>query len=482
MVAEPAQDTAEAFFADSQSIDEIEEEAEETETIASFDDVGFDETSQEDTGVESIAEKLSRIRAVVAKQEETSDYDEEDETSGYGNQVEVVASASEEDEQVIEAVEEADETLASVAQSIEDALETDDEASTATETDDEEDDDLDGFLDSLEAGEYRVDTDDDDEDDEDDGENLFDEADDEEDEATLPPSHGRALKVNRAELEAALEEGELEELAEAEHEESSLSAQDEEDLERELAAAEAEAEKEAEADKPAARDSLPAIDESIGEDVSRLMAEADNQMEEPEGRTRRSAFAHLRAAVAARFADRSMDRDSKAEETETQPYRSDLAEVVKPRRPVQAGSKTERPADQRPAPLTLVAEQRVDAEKIKQAGPVAPRRVAAAFDEDLAAGEDTGFKAFADEVGAKELPDLLEAAAAYLSFVEGHEQFSRPQLMSRVRQAEGAEFSREEGLRSFGMLLRTGKIEKIKGGRFAASDEIGFKPDHRAAG
>lgn len=54
--------------------------------------------------------------------------------------------------------------------------------------------------------------------------------------------------------------------------------------------------------------------------------------------------------------------------------------------------------------------------------------------------------------------------------------------MTRVRQADCGEFSREDGLRSFGQLLRSGKIEKIKGGRFAASDAIGFKPDERAAG
>jgi hypothetical protein len=128
-----------------------------------------------------------------------------------------------------------------------------------------------------------------------------------------------------------------------------------------------------------------------------------------------------------------------------------------------------------------VAEQRIDAEAIKSNGGVSPRRVAASEDEYSTDG-DTGFVEFAEEMGAVDLPELLEAAAAYLSFVEGQEQFSRPQLMSRVRQAKKDDFSREDGLRSFGMLLRTGKIEKIKGGRFAASEEIGFKPDHRAAG
>ena len=45
-----------------------------------------------------------------------------------------------------------------------------------------------------------------------------------------------------------------------------------------------------------------------------------------------------------------------------------------------------------------------------------------------------------------------------------------------------AEFNREDGLRSFGQLLREGKIEKTGGGRFAAAQDIGFQPGQRAAG
>jgi hypothetical protein len=97
-------------------------------------------------------------------------------------------------------------------------------------------------------------------------------------------------------------------------------------------------------------------------------------------------------------------------------------------------------------------------------------------------GTDTGFVEFAESQGAHTLPELLEAAASYMSFVEGRDQFSRPQLMTKLLQAEGEASSREERLRSFGQLLREGKIEKKGGGRFAASDNIGFKPDARAAG
>ncbi len=238
---------------------------------------------------------------------------------------------------------------------------------------------------------------------------------------------------------------------------------------------------EASDDETPARSILPSIDDEQSTAVTRLMAESDHQMDEPESATRRNAFAHLRAAVAAKKADVAMGapaEDGKGDDD----YRSDLADVVRPRRPVSSVSRTERPADKRPAPLKLVAAQRIDVDHPRNAGPIRPRRVAAV--QDVAPTiEGESFADFAAEMGATKLPELLEAAAAYMSFVEGREQFSRPQLMSKVRQAGPDEgFSREDGLRSFGQLLRAGKIEKIKGGRFTVSEDIGFRPDHRAAG
>ncbi|MBV2358281.1 hypothetical protein KUH32_00705 [Thalassococcus sp. CAU 1522] len=217
------------------------------------------------------------------------------------------------------------------------------------------------------------------------------------------------------------------------------------------------------------------------DDESRILNQTNTQLEEPEGNRRRSAIAHLRAAVAATKADRLLGRKPDAEVQE--PYREDLANVVRPRRPQSTEARTERPAEPsvRPAPLKLVAEQRVeDVPGAKSAQPVRPRRVTVEdFDEDEIG--DSGFAAYAEQVGATDLPELLEAAAAYMSFVEGRDQFSRPQLMTTVRQAEASESSREDRLRSFGQLLREGKIEKTRGGRFTASERISFKPT-RAAG
>lgn len=222
-------------------------------------------------------------------------------------------------------------------------------------------------------------------------------------------------------------------------------------------------------------------------DTSRILDETNTQMEEPEGNRRRSAIAHLRAAVAATRADRLLGRKKDAE-AQAQPYREDLADVVRPRRPA-APSRALRPdapsvetaIESRPAPLKLVAEQRVNVAAEAAATPLRPRRVTLA-DIDTADASGGDFADYADSVGAHDLPELLEAAAAYLSYVEGHAQFSRPQLMTKVRQVEGQDSSREDRLRSFGQLLRDGKIEKTGGGRFTVSERISFKPSARAVG
>ncbi len=219
--------------------------------------------------------------------------------------------------------------------------------------------------------------------------------------------------------------------------------------------------------------------------VERILDETNTQLQEPEGNRRRSAIAHLRAAVAATRADRILGR-KKDVEKEAEPYRADLATVVRPRRPeADPATRSERRGDARPAPLKLVAEQRVDERGDDAPATVRPRRVIR--DETLPDPlelEDShgGFAEFAEDMGATGLLELLEAAAAYMSFVEGRDQFSRPQLMTRVRAVETAESSREDRLRSFGQLLREGKIEKTRGGRFTASERIGFKPGARAAG
>ncbi len=328
------------------------------------------------------------------------------------------------------------------------------------------------------------------------------------------PLRAQVVKVKRADLEAAIADGQLEQIGEAEEDDlsaalgdaddSSLSPEDEADLMRELAAVEGElsddnifgddisddnTEDTGDTDNPdQAADDAQSQDIPTGKvDLSRLMAEADEKLDDPETSSSREAYSHLRAAVASAEAERSAG-GTVGNPTEDHAYRDDLADVVRPRRPAIEGERTNRRiADSRAAPLKLVAEQRIDAGNgISQRGPVRPRRVVTVpiFEAGTSntTGADSAFAEFADRMEATELPDLLEAAAAYLSFVEGHDQFSRPQLMNKVRLIKQSDYNREDGLRSFGQLLRDGKIEKKGGGRFAASGTIGFRPDEREVG
>ncbi|MBE1292403.1 MAG: hypothetical protein GJ677_07920 [Rhodobacteraceae bacterium] len=237
-------------------------------------------------------------------------------------------------------------------------------------------------------------------------------------------------------------------------------------------------------------------------DLTRLMAKASSEMEEPQGKGRRSAIAHLRAAVAATRAEKRAGNATKGKD-DTVAYRDDLASVVR----AVPGGKTDgaKPAKPSAAPLKLVAAQRVDspeqpaqqasegAQKAPRRVPVRPRRVssdqldreeAAKSAAPVSANSTTlsGFIDYAKSVGATQLPESTEAAAAYLTFVEGLERFSRPMLMRMAREVNIPQFTREEGLRSFGQLLREKKIDKVAGGRFTANASINFKPRDTKAG
>ena len=82
---------------------------------------------------------------------------------------------------------------------------------------------------------------------------------------------------------------------------------------------------------------------------------------------------------------------------------------------------------------------------------------------------------------ATELADLLEAAAAYICIVEGEDDFSRPQVMKKVQLATTTEFSREDGLRAFGKLLRMNRLAKLSNGRFQVAPDTRFVPEGQAA-
>ncbi len=362
------------------------------------------------------------------------------------------------------------------------------------------------------------------------------------------PLRARVVRMKKADFEQAVASGSLEaapteaeEPAATDAQSSSLTPEDEADLLAELAQVEAELKKtdaasvlaedvqaEASVDAPVVLEGPVLAPEAEKKpenaeaarkpqpepDLSRLMAKANSEMEEPAGKGRRSAIAHLRAAVAATRAEKRAGNTSKGND-ETVAYRDDLASVV---RAVPGGKSGEKPAHAGKSdapkttatPLKLVAAQRVDMsghsgdsqsaqsqedqpQKAPRRVPVRPRRVssdqldreeAARAAAPVVAGSSSlsGFADYAASMGATQLPESTEAAAAYLTYVEGLERFSRPMLMRMAREVNIPQFTREEGLRSFGQLLRDKKIDKVAGGRFTANPSINFKPRDTKAG
>jgi hypothetical protein len=263
--------------------------------------------------------------------------------------------------------------------------------------------------------------------------------------------------------------------------------------------------------------------EAADDAVNRLMAQADEVMEGPENKRRLSAIAHLKAAVAATVAERTAGVDlPSALPSRLARYRDDLAQVVRAKLGVGAGPDQN---GERPAPLMLVSEQRID-RVIKRdttrgdapaqptrlaavppaeapapvAAPVAaapsalpeatvirPRRVVPAAAApapqpeeeeeeviDPATVDVRGFTQFADRLGAQTLSELIEASAAYLAVVQKRDAFSRPQLMANVQAALPGDLPREDGLRSFGALLRSGRLTKLRRGQFVLSQNSAY--------
>jgi len=255
--------------------------------------------------------------------------------------------------------------------------------------------------------------------------------------------------------------------------------------------------------------------ESQNEDdaVSRLLAQANVAMDGEDNRRRHAAIAHLKAAVAATEAERQMNAlhpAGKPAADRQDVYRSDLESVVR-QKPAEARAAANA---ERPTPLVLVSEQRID--RPKPAAPTAlpiatpaataprvvmptrPRRItsgtaslSAVQDDDTLLGgnddfddeetlapeeanlfaEGQSFAEFAEKLGAHTLSDLLEASAVYCAQVLGRPQFTRPLVMRQLEALpEGAAHSREDFMRVFGTLMRQGRIAKVKRGQFAVTD------------
>ena len=251
------------------------------------------------------------------------------------------------------------------------------------------------------------------------------------------------------------------------------------------------------------------LPESVADEAERLLAQTNTALEVPESKRRRSAIAHLKAAVLATVAERRINPNAVKQEAAVRmdPYRKDLDKVM---RPVDPGSVADRPA-----PLVLVSAQRIDRKKdavldplrpmpqivpsvaplmVLQPAtsqPVRPRRVTsgslamqddASDDEDGALapedmdniftdGKKQSFAEFADSLGATSMGELIEAAGAYCTLVLGRPSFTRPLLFQQISaMPKLADRNREDTLRGFGRLLRDGRIQKTRRGQFELAE------------
>ena len=239
--------------------------------------------------------------------------------------------------------------------------------------------------------------------------------------------------------------------------------------------------------------------------VKRLLEQTNTALEVPENRRRLSAISHLKAAVAATVAERKSGGDTgPTEEMRMNPYRNDLERAVRARPATEP-----QPGVERASPLMLVSEQRIDTPRAQPVGmpnhltAVHPRRVSGdalaintddldeddleldaldASDQRNIFGAETSFADYAERLGAVSLPELLEAAAAYAAHVEGQSDVSRPHMLGHVMSVQPElEQDREAMLRSFGALLREGRIEKVRRGHFMLSEASPLHAEARKA-
>ncbi|MEO0911613.1 MAG: hypothetical protein AAFY59_01270 [Pseudomonadota bacterium] len=92
--------------------------------------------------------------------------------------------------------------------------------------------------------------------------------------------------------------------------------------------------------------------------------------------------------------------------------------------------------------------------------------------EDDGDDEDMSPRRYARLMGAATLPDLMESAAAYIMLIEGEAAFTRSEIMSVIdRIGEDAAFTAEARIKSFGKLMRGGRLTRIADGRFVLAEK-----------
>ncbi len=224
--------------------------------------------------------------------------------------------------------------------------------------------------------------------------------------------------------------------------------------------------------RKALEDAPASVDLTENADLDRLMSETEAEMDDPEQRDRRENMGRARAAVAAAQDDLGLGQAGKADE---KVFRDDLDASV-----------ADTPVPPTKTPLKLVAEQRVDLDENpydmaddlddEELGQVVQSATEQAIDEGM------NFKQYLRLIESQDLGDLLEASAAYVSIVEGHEHFSRPQVLGRFLRVREGDYSREDGLREFGKMIRSGTLIREGNGRFRLDEDSQFGLNGKKAG
>lgn len=249
--------------------------------------------------------------------------------------------------------------------------------------------------------------------------------------------------------------------------------------------------------------------------VDRILSQTDDEINAPALRLQRLSFAQLKAASVAKDAARQLGDDDDGAQLNIA-YRDDLDDLSGstgkrdvPDTPADddSGARDEEDiidfADDSPdtddpsldplpplllsrpvnpsklPPLRLIASQRV-VDPVKPVG--AEQRLRQIVSQiDPSGPAPVSFAAFVAMHNITDLSEMIVAAAAYVNFVQGSADFSRPEVMRLVRAQDSDAVAREQGVRLFGRLVTQERIIRLDNGRFRVADDTPYRPAARTA-
>ena len=131
------------------------------------------------------------------------------------------------------------------------------------------------------------------------------------------------------------------------------------------------------------------------------------------------------------------------------------------------------------APLLLSLSNKVSPEPVVEESEIAPSPAIDMQKDD----PRTDLRRFAASAGAVSMTELLEASAAYATLVNGRPSFSRMEVLDLLDNFSDDEgFSQEARIKTFGSLLRGGRIQPVENGEYEMSDDALSEYEERRAG